>query len=29
MDINGKMVEVELLPAAKARAIYEDIVQPP
>jgi Ca-activated chloride channel family protein len=27
MDINGKMVEAELLPAAKARAIYEDIVR--
>jgi Ca-activated chloride channel family protein len=27
MDIGGKMVEAELLPAAKARAIYEDIVR--
>ena len=27
MDIGGKMVEAELLPADKARAIYEDIVR--
>ena len=27
MDINGKQVEAELLPADKARAIYEDIVR--
>jgi Ca-activated chloride channel family protein len=27
MDIGGKMVEAELLPAAKARKIYEDIVR--
>ncbi len=27
MDINGKMMEAELLPADKARAIYEDIVR--
>jgi Ca-activated chloride channel family protein len=27
MDINGKMQEAELLPADKARAIYEDIVR--
>ncbi|HEX5222978.1 MAG TPA: VIT domain-containing protein [Verrucomicrobiae bacterium] len=27
MDIGGKMVEAELLPAAKARQIYEDIVR--
>ncbi len=27
MDIGGKQVEAELLPAAKARAIYEDIVR--
>lgn len=27
MDIGGKMMEAELLPAAKARAIYEDIVR--
>ncbi|MCC6821450.1 MAG: hypothetical protein IT579_12020, partial [Verrucomicrobia subdivision 3 bacterium] len=27
MDISGKMVEAELLPAAKARAIYEGIVR--
>lgn len=27
MDIGGKMVEAELLSAAKARAIYEDIVR--
>lgn len=27
MDIGGKMMEAELLPAAKARQIYEDIVR--
>src|SRR5918993_908144 len=27
MDVNGKMTEAELLPADKARAIYEDIVR--
>src|SRR2546422_8456082 len=27
MDINGKMQEAELLPADKARTIYEDIVR--
>src|SRR6266576_2541874 len=27
MDINGKMQEAELLPADKARSIYEDIVR--
>ena len=27
MDINGKQMEAELLPADKARAIYEDIVR--
>ncbi len=27
MDIGGKLVEAELLPAAKARQIYEDIVR--
>lgn len=27
MDIGGRMVEAELLPAAKARQIYEDIVR--
>jgi Ca-activated chloride channel family protein len=27
MDIGGKLVEAELLPAAKARKIYEDIVR--
>ena len=27
MDINGRMMEAELLPADKARAIYEDIVR--
>ena len=27
MDIDGKMVEAELLPAEKARGIYEDIVR--
>lgn len=27
MDVNGKMQEAELLPADKARAIYEDIVR--
>lgn len=27
MDINGKMTEAELLPADKARALYEDIVR--
>ena len=27
MDINGKMQEAELLPADKARALYEDIVR--
>jgi Ca-activated chloride channel family protein len=27
MDINGKLTEAELLPADKARAIYEDIVR--
>jgi Ca-activated chloride channel family protein len=27
MDINGKQIEAELLPAEKARAIYEDIVR--
>ncbi|MBA4388231.1 MAG: trypsin [Verrucomicrobia bacterium] len=27
MDINGKMMEAELLPADKARAFYEDIVR--
>lgn len=27
MDIGGRMVEAELLPAAKARKIYEDIVR--
>jgi hypothetical protein len=29
MDIGGKMVKAELRPAAKVRAIYEDIVQTP
>lgn len=27
MDVNGKMMEAELLPAEKARAFYEDIVR--
>src|SRR5687768_6783131 len=27
MDVNGKMTEAELLPAEKARAIYEEIVR--
>src|ERR1700704_5883707 len=27
MDVNGKMMDAELLPADKARAIYEDIVR--
>ena len=27
LDINGRMMEAELLPAEKARAIYEDIVR--
>src|SRR6185295_9004083 len=27
MDINGKQIEAELLPADKARSIYEDIVR--
>src|SRR5437764_5231581 len=27
MDINGKMMDAELLPADKARALYEDVVR--
>ena len=27
MDIDGRMMEAELLPADKARALYEDIVR--